>query len=119
MVMSRRELIVAMAATTLPARHAWSETTQPGPTRALKTRFAEHFTGDFDAMIERRLIRLAVPYNPTLYFEDKGVTYGTAATIAQLFENWINKTFSLSSRPLTVLLTPVSRDKLFDTVLAG
>jgi hypothetical protein len=28
--------------------------------------------GDFDAMLERRLIRVIVPYSRTLYFNDKG-----------------------------------------------
>jgi hypothetical protein len=31
----------------------------------------------------------------------------------------INKTFALRAQPLTMPLTPVSRDKLFDTLLAG
>jgi membrane-bound lytic murein transglycosylase MltF len=85
----------------------------------LRTRFAGRFTGDFDAMLERRLIRLVVPYSPTLFFEDKGTVYGTAVDGAQMFEGWVNKTFALGARPLTVPLTPVSRDKLFDTLLGG
>jgi membrane-bound lytic murein transglycosylase MltF len=84
----------------------------------LRTRFAE-FSGDFDAMLDRRLIRLIAPYSPTLFFEDKGTIYGTAAYGAQRFEEWVNKTFTMSARPVTVPLTPVSRDKLFDTLLAG
>jgi membrane-bound lytic murein transglycosylase MltF len=86
---------------------------------SLRTRFAGTFIGDFDEMLDRRLIRFVVPYSPTLFFEDKGTIYGTAAKGAQLFEEWINKTFKLGARPLTVPLTPVSRDKLFDTLLAG
>jgi ABC-type amino acid transport substrate-binding protein len=70
-------------------------------------------------MLDRRLIRVVVPYSPTLFFEDKGTIYGTAGNGAQLFEEWVNKTFALGARRLTVPLTPVSRDKLFDTVLAG
>jgi membrane-bound lytic murein transglycosylase MltF len=85
----------------------------------LRTRFAGKFTGDFDVMLDRRLIRLVVPYSPTFFFEDKGTIYGTAANGAQLFEEWVNKTFALGARRLTVPLTPVSRDKLFDTLLAG
>jgi membrane-bound lytic murein transglycosylase MltF len=125
MTMSRRSLIAATALTALAAPRGWSQAPQPGPASqasprtALRTRFAEQFTGDFDAMLERRLIRLVVPYSPTLFFEDKGSVYGTAADGAQLFEEWINKTFALGARPLTVALTPVSRDKLFDTLLAG
>jgi hypothetical protein len=30
------------------------------------------WTGDFDAMLERRVIRVIVPYSRTLYFNDKG-----------------------------------------------
>jgi len=125
MTMSRRSLMAATALTTLAASRGWSQTPQPrpapaSPTRAaLRTRFAGRFTGDFDEMLDRRLIRLVVPYSPTLFFEDRGAIYGTAANGAQLFEKWANKTFALGARPLTVPLTPVSRDKLFDTLLAG
>ena len=125
MMMSRRNLIAATALTALAAPHGWSQTPQPesapavSPRTALRTRFAGQFTGDFDAMLDRRLIRLVVPYSPTLFFEDKGTLYGTAANGAQLFEAWLNRTFALGARPLTVPLTPVSRDKLFDTLLAG
>jgi membrane-bound lytic murein transglycosylase MltF len=125
MTMSRRNLIAATALTALAASRGWSQTPQPGSappasTRApLRTQFAGRFTGDFDAMLDRRLIRLVVPYSPTLFFEDKGTIYGTAANGAQLFEDRVNKAFALGSRRLTVPLTPVSRDKLFDTLLAG
>jgi len=125
MTMSWRGLIAATALSVLAASRGWSQAPQPEPappvsTRTpLRTRFAGQFTGDFDAMLDRRLIRLVVPYSPTAFFEDKGTIYGTAANGAQLFEHWINKTFALGARPLTVPLTPVSRDKLFDTLLAG
>jgi membrane-bound lytic murein transglycosylase MltF len=125
MTIPRRSLIAATALTALGASRGWSQSPQPVPAPAasmrtsLRTRFAGKFTGDFDAMLDRRLIRLVAPYSPTLFFEDRGAIYGTAANGAQLFEAWINKTFKLGTRPLTVPLTPVSRDKLFDTLLAG
>ena len=122
MTMSRRRLVAATALTAFATPCAWPQPPEPGPAaapRALRTRFAGRFTGDFDAMLDRRLIRIVVPYNPTLFFEDKGTIYGTAAYGAQQFEEWVNKTFALRARPLSVPLTPVSRDKLFDTVLAG
>jgi membrane-bound lytic murein transglycosylase MltF len=70
-------------------------------------------------MLTRRYVRIVVPYSPTLFFEDKGAVYGTAANGAQLFENWLNKTFPLRAQPMTVSLNPVSRDKLFEALLAG
>jgi membrane-bound lytic murein transglycosylase MltF len=118
----RRTLIAATAVTAFAASRGWSQVTLPGSPpapRALRTRFAKRFTGDFDAMLDRRLIRLVVPHSPTLFFEDKGAIHGTAVNGAQLFEEWVNKTFKLGARPLTVPLTPVSRDKLFDALLAG
>ena len=92
MTMSRRSLIAATALTTFAASRAWPQTPLPGPAPALltrtplRTRFAGRFTGDFDTMLDRRLIRVVVPYSPTLFFEDKGTIYGTAANGAQLFE---------------------------------
>jgi membrane-bound lytic murein transglycosylase MltF len=125
MTISRRNVIAATAMGALAASRGWIQPAQPAPapaasTRtALRTRFAGKFTGDFDAMLDRRLIRLVVPYSPTLFFEDRGAIYGTAANGARLFQKWVNKAFALGSRLLTVPLTPVSRDKLFDTLLAG
>jgi membrane-bound lytic murein transglycosylase MltF len=125
MTVSRRSLIAAMGLTALAAPRAWPQSTQPeaapaASTRtALRTRWGGQFTGDFDSMLERRLIRLVVPYSRTLFFEDKGTIYGTAAEGAQLFQKWVNKTFKLRARPLTVLVSPVSRDKLFDALLDG
>ena len=125
MTMSRRGLIAATALSVLAASRGWSQAPQPEPappvsTRTpLRTRFAGQFTGDFDAMLDRRLIRLVVPYSPTAFFEDKGTIYGTAANGAQLFEHWINKTFALGARPLTVPLTPVSRDTAINGTVNG
>ena len=104
MTMSRRRLVAATALAALATPRARPQTPQPRPApapRALRTRFAGRFTGDFDAMLDRRLIRLVVPYSPTLFFEDKGTIYGTAANGAQLFEDWVNKAFALGSRRLT------------------
>jgi membrane-bound lytic murein transglycosylase MltF len=114
----RRSLLLAGVASlvTLPAR---AETRLAAPTRvALRTRFAK-FTGDFDAMLQRRFIRMLVPYSQTLFFQDEGQVYGTAADGAQSVEGWINNTFKLGARPLTVALIPTSRDRLFDALLAG
>src|SRR5271170_2253521 len=118
MDLHRRSLLLAGLASlaTLPAR---AETRTAAQARvALHTRFAR-FTGDFDAMLQRRFVRMLVPYSQTLFFQDKGRVYGTTVEAAQLFEGWVNKTFNLGSRPLTVGLIATSRDRLFDALLAG
>jgi membrane-bound lytic murein transglycosylase MltF len=121
---SRRRLIAASALAALGVPRAWSQSSQPGSAPAASTRItlrtrSARFTGDFDQILDRRYIRMIVPYSRTLFFQDKGTIYGTTADGALLIEEWINQNYKLGTRPLTMFLSPVSRDKLFDTLLAG
>jgi membrane-bound lytic murein transglycosylase MltF len=79
------------------------------------------WTGDFDQMIERHMIRALVPYSRSLYFNDKGRERGIAADNVRDFERWINKKYAkkLRKRPLTVYLIPTTRDKLLPEVAKG
>jgi len=52
------------------------------------------WTGDFDAMLERRVIRILVPYSRTLYFVDKGRERGLTAELAREFENHLNTRYA-------------------------
>jgi len=79
------------------------------------------WTGDFDQMLERRFIRVLVPYSRTLYFVDKGYERGlTAATVRDL-EGYLNRRYDkqLGKRPLTVAIIPTTRDKLLSGVREG
>jgi membrane-bound lytic murein transglycosylase MltF len=77
--------------------------------------------GDFNAMLERRIIRVLVPYSRTLYFVDKGRERGLTADLARDFEQYINKRYAkqLGRRPVTVLLIPMTRDKLLTGLVDG
>jgi len=79
------------------------------------------WTGDFDQMLERRIIRVLVPYSRTLYFNDKGHERGITADTVRDFERWINKKYAktLSKRPLTVFIIPTTRDNLLPDVTKG
>ncbi len=44
------------------------------------------FTGDFDQMLERRMIRVYSPYSRSLYFIDKGRERGLGAELVRDFE---------------------------------
>ena len=48
------------------------------------------FTGDFDAMVKRRAIRVGVTFNRTHYFIDKGQERGLTYESLKLFENDLN-----------------------------
>jgi membrane-bound lytic murein transglycosylase MltF len=78
-------------------------------------------TGDFDAMMERRQIRVLVPYSRTLYFNDKGRESGLSAENVRDFEIYINKKYrkKLHNRPITVVLIPTSRDQLIPRLVHG
>jgi len=77
--------------------------------------------GDFDTMLERRVIRFYVPYSRSLYFIDKGRERGIAADLMREFERWVNKKYakSLGKRPLTVYIVVATRDKLLADLTEG
>ena len=79
------------------------------------------WTGDFDQMLERRMIRVLVPYSRTLFFNDKGHERGITAELVRHWEQYINKKYraKLGKRPITVYLIPTTRDKLIPQVAGG
>ena len=88
--------------------------------RALPTE-ARTWKGDFDGMLERRMIRVLVPYSRTLYYNDKGRERGISAETARAFEQYLNKKYAkqLGKRPLTLYLIPTTRDELLPDVAGG
>jgi membrane-bound lytic murein transglycosylase MltF len=72
-------------------------------------------------MLERRVIRVLVPYSRSLYFNDNGRERGIAAENVRDFERWINKKYAakLGKRPLTVFIIPTTRDQLLPEVVRG
>ena len=89
-------------------------------TRALATELRE-WTGDFDGMFERRVVRVAVPYSRSLFYHDRGRERGLTADIVRKFEEHLNKKHKkdLSKRPITVVLIPTTRDQLIPALLDG
>ncbi len=78
-------------------------------------------TGDFNTMLQRRMIRVLVPYSRTLYFNDKGRERGITGEHVRDFESYLNKKYStkLGKRPLTVVIIPQTRDRLLTDVAKG
>jgi membrane-bound lytic murein transglycosylase MltF len=79
----------------------------------------QHFDGDFDGMLERRLVRVLVPYSRTLYFNDKGAQRGLVADALKDFEVYLNRRHRLKTRPITVLALPTTREELLPGLLQG
>ncbi|WP_420839669.1 transporter substrate-binding domain-containing protein [Cupriavidus yeoncheonensis] len=72
-------------------------------------------------MLERRTIRVLVPYSRTLYFGDQGHERGLTAELVRDLERYLNKTYAtrLENRPLTIYIIPTTRDRLLPDVEAG
>jgi membrane-bound lytic murein transglycosylase MltF len=77
------------------------------------------WVGDFDGMLERRVIRVLVPYSRTLYFNDKGAQRGLVADSLKDFELYLNKKLKLKSRPISVVALPTTREALLPGLLDG
>ena len=79
------------------------------------------WNGDFEQMLERRKIRVLVPYSRSLYYVDQGRERGLTAELVRDFERWINQRYKdrLGKRPLTILLIPTTRDKLLPGLVGG
>jgi len=75
--------------------------------------------GDFDAMLERRVVRVLVPYSRTLYFNDKGRQRGLTADALRDFETFLNKKYPNKVQPFVVVAIPTTRDHLLTGVLEG
>ena len=81
------------------------------------------WTGDFDGMQQRRLVRVLAPYSDTQFFFSGGRQRGVAAEFAQMLEDWLNRRNQQAGyrRHLrfVVAITPMPRDKLFDALNRG
>ena len=80
----------------------------------------KRWTGDLDGMVQRRQIRVLVPYNKTLYFLDKGGTQrGIIADMMTAFENDLNLQLKNKNVRVHVVFLPTSRERLIPDLLAG
>ena len=77
------------------------------------------WSGDFDGMLERRMVRVLVPYSRTLYFNDRGTQRGLVADSLKDFEIFLNKKYKLRNRPITVVALPTTREALLPELLKG
>lgn len=86
---------------------------------AVRDRIGASFTGDFDQMVERRVIRAGVVFNRTQYFIDKGVQRGLSYEAITNFENDLNDRLKTGLLRVHVAIIPLTRDQLFPALEAG
>jgi membrane-bound lytic murein transglycosylase MltF len=75
--------------------------------------------GDYEGMIERRVIRVLVPYGGYQFYYDDGQPKGAVYELVQRFETYINEQLDRRNIKVYVVVIPVSRDELLPALLKG
>jgi membrane-bound lytic murein transglycosylase MltF len=75
--------------------------------------------GDLDSMLERRVVRVLVPYSRTLYFNDRGAQRGLTADTLRDFEVFLNKKYPKKAQPIVIVALPTTRDRMLSGLLEG
>jgi membrane-bound lytic murein transglycosylase MltF len=77
------------------------------------------WTGDLGGMVERRYIRMLVTFNKTNYFLDGPQQRGATYDAGKMFETFVNQRLKSKQIKVQVVFIPVSRDRLFESLVAG
>jgi len=81
---------------------------------------AKPFTGDLDAMVKRRVVRIGVTFNRTYYFVDNGVQRGVVYDYGVLMEQRLNAHFKTrASNKIHVYFVPLPREMLLSALVRG
>jgi membrane-bound lytic murein transglycosylase MltF len=87
------------------------------PTEASISIARKTWTGDFDAMVKRRVIRVLVPHSKTYYYVERGQPRGVAYEAVNAWADGINK--GRGHLKVLVVFYPTTRDRLIPDLLAG
>ena len=82
-------------------------------------KLAQKWTGDFDGIAERNLIRALVPYSKTFYFLDGADQRGLTYELLSEFEKYINKKFRRKTLRIRLVVIPTKRDRLLPALAEG
>jgi ABC-type amino acid transport substrate-binding protein len=78
------------------------------------------WVGDFDGIVQRRLLRLLTPYSRTHYFVDRGVQRGMAYDFGMRLEQEINRRLkTTAATKVHVVFVPTARDQLYQSLIDG
>ena len=98
------------------------EETLPDVAEILPERFAALWApweGDLEGMVERRAIRVLVPFGGYQFYFVRGRPRGAIVELLQRFEEFINDELDRDHVRVYVVPIPVSRDRLLPDLIAG
>lgn len=111
-------LAFALAAPAAPAQTTEDEAKVLAEAALLEAALSP-WTGDLDGMVERNMIRIAIPYGIATYFLDGGTQKGPTYDLAVTFEQSLKKKLGLKDTDLTVVIVPARRDEIFQMLVDG
>lgn len=79
----------------------------------------KQWKGDFDGMVERRLIRVLVVNNKMQFFIDQGKKRGVSVEMVEAFEKTVNEGSKDKALHIVLIFLPVYRDQLIPSLLEG
>lgn len=79
----------------------------------------QKWIGDYEQMIQRRIIRFLIPYSKTFYFFDKATQRGATYELGKLFEKAVNKQLKTRHLKVSVVFIPTSRERLIPALSEG
>jgi len=114
-------LLACLAASAhVPAQLQQPEATSGDVPPLVAALVEKRWTGDFDGMVARRVVRILTPYSRTHFFVDKGRPRGLMAEVAATLEEDLNRQLKTTrARRVFVVVTPTSRDELYDALVQG
>ncbi len=77
------------------------------------------WSGDFDGMAERHLIRALVPPSKTFYFLDGADQRGLIYELLKEFETYLNTELKRKTLKIKVVIIPTRRDRLLPALVEG
>ena len=103
-----------------PVQAPAAEAAKENPASTLSERLArEKFTGDLDAMVQRRVIRVLVASDRTHLFFDGAQMRGIMFEVFGAFEAALNKKYKTGNSQVALVFVPVDRDKVIDALAEG
>ena len=82
-------------------------------------RLSAPFKGDYDKMIEERVIRVLAPYSKTFYFFDGAKPRGITYELIMQFEKFINKKHKTKTLKIHAIIIPTAREDLIPHLRDG
>ena len=104
---------------TVRAQSASNEAVAEEPGDPLLEAALQPWTGDFDGMLARGMIRVGVPYGLTTYFIDgihqRGPTYDRLLEFEKVLKKWLGS----KAANLTLVVVPARRDRIIEMLVQG